>query len=309
VVHSLLGCQVSEDQFASWEKLLVPEVAPYFYVADIDLPADSLILSRKTFSAAGFDLAFRDTYTTYAVSHDAGWVVLLTSAQFDALPLLTQQALLAAQCQHKRGQVYPWEQVEKFLSPFSVEIEPRCVTISGSRYVVLDTKIWALLTPDVRRQWLIDYIQSDTPTVCLSSEYASRCTNPIVRQLAGTFAATSGANCFSTTLACVTHDQATARTIANFWLHQEPFFQGLARRGYQLRTDLSVSTPDLSDAVLIWQDANGQAQHACYLAEHGFVLNKNSQAWYSPRQLLRLPTVLDDWQSYGYEITVYSRDS
>lgn len=310
VMHRLLGCQVSEEQFTRWEKLLVSDLAPFFFSEGIQLPDESLILSRKAFSAAGFDRAFVDSYATYRVSSEARWVVMLTSAQFDALPVGTQQQLLAEQCRHKRGQVYAWEQVEKFLQEYVEEVESRCVTVSGSRYLVLDTKIWGHLTRDVQRQWLTDYIKADTPSDCLSSAYASSGNNHMVQRLAGTFADSSGPNCFSTTLAAITQDEITGDTIANFWLHQEPFFQGLARRGYTLRSDLSVSAPDLRDAVLIWNDAQGQAQHACYLVENGLVLNKNSQAWFAPIQLLQLQTVLDVWreEEADYEISVYCRN-
>ncbi len=308
-MQQVLGCQVSEDHFAQWEKLFITDLAPYFYSGGLELPDESLILSRKAFSAAGFDLAFRDAYTTYAVSSAAEWVVLLTPPQFDALPLAAQQALLLEQCTHKRGQVYSWERVERQLQDFLPQIESRCISVSGKRYLVLDAKIWRLFPSDLRRQWLIDFITADTQLNCLSSEYAAKCSNRMVQQLAGTFAVTSGPNCFSTTLAAITQDETTAQVIANFWLHQEPFFQGLERRGYHLRTDLSVSMLELCDAVLVWHDAQGQAQHACYLADHGLVLNKNSQTWASPRQLLRLQPVLDDWQSYDYEIRVYGRDA
>ncbi len=306
MMQRLLGCEVSAEQFARWAKLLVREPAPYFFSEGLQLPAEALILSRKAFSAAGFDLAFVDSYTTYAISSEAQWVAMLTSVQLDALPVETRQRLLAEQVRHKRGQVYGWEWVEKFLQDYT-QIESCCVTFEDKHYLALDSKIWALLTPESRQQWLSDFIQADTPTECLSSEYAAECKNRVVRRLAGTFADTSGPNCFSTTLAAVTQDESTAQTIADFWLHQEPFFQGLERRGYTLRTDLSVSTPGLHDAVLIWQDAQGTAQHACYLIENGLVLNKNSQAWFAPRQLLQLQTVLDVWKDDGYEIAVYSQ--
>lgn len=220
----------------------------------------------------------------------------------------TRLYLLSEQCKYKRGQIYQWKQVEALLQEYNQHIEARCINLANNRYFMLDTKIWMQFTQKQRQQWLINFITLDDPPDCLSSMYASKYNNYTIRHLAGTFATLSGANCFSTTLAAITHDEITAHTIANFWLHQEPFFQGLARRRYDLQTDLSLSTPELREAVLVWYDTNGQAQHACYLIENGLVLNKNSQAWFAPRQILRLQTVLDYWKDEDYEIVIYCRD-
>ena len=128
-----------------------------------------------------------------------------------------------------------------------------------------------------------------------------------IRALAGTFPQRSGANCFSTTLAAITHHPGTAMTIADFWLHQEPFLEGLEQRGYRLLKDMTTLKPDARDLVLIWNDQQGKPQHACYLIGNGLVLNKNSQSWFAPRQILHIETVLNEWKNDPFEIVFYGR--
>lgn len=304
---NVLGCPMNEALFTLWRDLLVSAAAPFFFSQDLDLPNETLILSRKAFSESRFDLSYRDSYTSYAVNREAHKVALLTSASFDTLPIQTQQVLLQEQCRLERGQVYRWMQVAPFLQKCIQQAETRSVTLDGERYFVLDKKIWSLLTPEQQQSWLIDFIAADNAPECLSATHASKISQPVIRRLIGTFASSSGANCFSTTLAAITQDQVTAETIADFWLHQEPFLEGLARRGYTCQANEKVLDADLQDAVLLWQDSNGVAQHACYLIEQGLVINKNSQAWFTPRQLLSLQTLLEYWQEDGLEIVIYRR--
>lgn len=303
----ILGCPVSEALLTSWSGLILCEAAPFFFDDDPGLPHDALILSREAFSENQFDLSLTDSYKLYRVSREAKSVVFLTPTEFDALSSITQQSLLAAQVEFRRGQVYPWKQVEHLLE--SREVQSRSITVSDETYLVPDTKIWQALTDEVRARWLIAFVARENTLECLSGTLADADwppAYPSVRALAGTFAARSGPNCFSTTLAAVTHNPVTAETIANFWLHQGTFFDGLSRRGYIL-TDEVVTDPDLHDAVLVWADQNGIAQHACYVIGNGFVLNKNTQAWYTPRQLLRLDVLLDDWKNEPFTIRVYRR--
>jgi hypothetical protein len=309
---SVLGCPVSETLLAQWSSLFLCDAAPFFFTDELTLPHETLVLSRKALSENQFDLSYTDSYAIYAVSPDAKWVAFLTPAEFDALAPATQRSLLAAQHELRRRQVYLWEQVEHFLQPCIEQAESRCVTVSGEKYFVLDTKIWRLLTDELRRRWLIEFITKDNRLDCLASTLSeaewSQIEYPSIRSLAGTFAFRSGPNCFSTTLAAVTRQQATAETIANFWLHQETFFQGLAQRGYRLSMGESVLNPDLQDVVLVWQDQHGTAQHACYVIGNNLALNKNSQSWFTPRQLLHLDTLLDDWKDEPFEIVVYRRN-
>lgn len=300
------GCEIPDGQFACWESLFIYPLAPYFYSDAERLSGEHLILSRQSLSAAGFPLSFIDAYKTYAVSKDASWVAMLTPQQFDALPANTQAYLLAEQCRHSRGQVYAWPSIESLPGADSSQAAAHSVDVDGTRQLVFDAALWAALTSIQQQAWLVHVIEAHTPHDSLPLSAAAP-ENPRVQRLANTFADISGPNCFSTTLAAITEDAANAETIANFWLHQEPFLNGLARRGFALRENLRPETAGLTDCVLVWRDDSGQPQHACYLIADGIVLNKDAQTWFSPRQLLPLQSVLDVWQEDGYAVVVYAR--
>ena len=305
----LFGCTISQELIAQWSQLLVCEPSPFFIEDDIELPEETLILSRKAFSEVGFDASFRDSYATYHVSSDANRVAFLSSAEFDSLRPESQQALLTMQCKMNRGQVYSWEKVAPFLGGCIEQAETRSVRIEGKKFLVLDTKIWQLLQKNMQQAWLIYFVGEDHPAVCLSPTLSEADWAEIpyssIRTLAGTFPIRSGANCFSTTLAAITQDPDTAITIADFWLHQEPFLKGLERRGYEQTKE--KLQPDARDLVLVWNNQEGNAQHACYLIGNELVLNKNSQSWFSPRQILKLVTVLKEWSNNQFEVVLYSR--
>lgn len=305
----LFGCTISEELIAEWSQLLVCEPSPFFIQDDLELPEETLILSRKDFSEVGFNASFRDSYATYHISKDAKRVAFLSSAEFDSLRLESQQALLTMQCNMNRGQVYSWEQVAPFLASCIEQAETRSVNVQDKKILVLDAKIWHLIPKDMQQAWLFYFVGEDKPAVCLSPTLSEADWAEIpyasIRRLAGTFPIRSGANCFSTTLAAITQQPDTALTIADFWLHQEPFLKGLERRGYS-QTEETL-TPDAHDLVLIWNNQEGKAQHACYLIGHELVLNKNSQAWFSPRQILKVDTVLKEWNDSQLEMVLYSR--
>ncbi len=306
---TLFGCTISDSLITQWGQLLVCEPSPFFIDDAILLPEETLILSRKAFSEINFDASLRDSYVVYQISRNANRVAFLSSAEFDRLLPASQQALLAAQCEMKRGQVYRWEQVAPFLEGCIEEAETRSISAAGEKYLVLDTKIWWLLREDMQRAWLIHFVTSDNPSVCLSPILSetdwSKIPYASIRALAGTFPARSGANCFSTTLAAITQNPDMATTIADFWLHQEPFLEGLERRGYNLLK--GNLTSDARDRVLVWNDQEGKPQHACYLIGNGLVLNKNSQSWFSPRQIFQLDTVLNEWKNDPFKIVLYGR--
>src|SRR5215203_2018479 len=124
---TLFGCTIAEELLAQWSQLLLCEPSPFFIHDDIVLPEETLILSRKAFSEIDFDASLRDSYATYHISQSANRVAFLSTVEFDALPSESQHALLLAQCEMKRGQVYPWKQVAPFLADCVEQAETRSV--------------------------------------------------------------------------------------------------------------------------------------------------------------------------------------
>ncbi len=56
--------------------------------------------------------------------------------------------------------------------------------------------------------------------------------------------------------------------------------------------------------VLVWRDDNVRVQHAAVSLGEGFVLHKEAQGWYAPRQVSRLDETLTRWQDDG-KVSVY----
>lgn len=89
--------------------------------------------------------------------------------------------------------------------------------------------------------------------------------------------------------------------------YKVPFLRGLAARGYGVEATASVNEALPAGAVLVWVDAQRMPQHACLMLGNGLVLNKDSQAWYAPRQVLSLDRVLQQWHENGLTMQVFTR--
>jgi hypothetical protein len=306
----VLGCRVTPAEFTQWQHYFVCDPAPYFLPRGLKLPPTIQVINRESFATIDLELTYRDSYTTYARSSDTEAIAFLTAAQFDALDTITQQALLEAQLDLQRGHVYDWESVLPYIQACLSLARTRSVVRNGQTYLVPDKRLWLALEEETRNQWLIDWMSRDALR-CLSTTLTeadwSQLNNAAVWQLAGTFANTSGPNCFATTLAAIAGSGDTANEIANHWLHQPEFFAALDQQGYHVNPSVSANNPGLEDAVLVWFDSDQRAQHACYVMGDGLALNKNSQAWFSPRQLVRVQSIVDLWSDTDYQIQVFQR--
>ena len=314
---SVLGCMISPALVDRWAALLVHEVAPFFVpdAAQALFPQHVVTFSRAEFRHVAPSLEFCDSYTTWAVHADGTHVALLSPTEFRALPRDTQQALVQWQWQFGRGQVYDACVVQSFLSVS--EWEATCAhalfaTPDGDK-VALDHALWWSLTRASQWRWLMHFLTEDR-SICLSNtltraqwSHLTTFHGPSLRHLAGSFASSSGPNCFSTTLAAATRSSETATTIAALWLTQSPFVRGLAARGYARDATLSVNASLPAGTMLVWVDTQDTPQHACYVLGEGLVLNKDAQAWYVPRQILSLSTVLEQWHEDHVRIHVYTR--
>jgi hypothetical protein len=226
-----------------------------------------------------------------------------------------RQDLLRLQWELGRGQIYDLEWVQRVLPPNEravVESSGVFDTPDGKK-VALDHAAWWDLSPEARRRWLVAFVSENQAEYPLAAPDAGwwgrveRRHGPAIRSLAGTFPWSSGPNCFSTALAAATPSLPTALSIAALWLHQEPFLRGLAERGYA--PDDALTDPLPPGAVLAWAGPDGSLQHACYVIDGEWVLNKDSQAWFVPVRLVPVRAVLDDWREEGATIRVYIHGS
>jgi len=171
---------------------------------------------------------------------------------------------------------------------------------AGSQAIVWLTRQQARSLPAATRQaqpaphrWPTGRIERDLSTVVryvergrrasrhheISDQQWSTAANvlPDARQLAGTFASSSGPNCFSTVMAAAGVTDATDE-----WMQVGPFEQWLEKATAPGGSDGQPGT------VLVWRDDAGVPAHAAVTIGAGWFLHKPSQGWMSPRLVLNI---------------------
>lgn len=318
-MHKIIGCRVETPTLEAWSRHLVFEREPIFLTdaAREWLGPEMLALTRAEFAvlSGSLGLAFKDAYRTYSVSNDATRVMLFSSEEFHLLSLETRARLMRLQTQLDRGQVYPISFVLRVLRDFPSAmgfLESDTFDTDAGPHVGLRYDAWWRLSTRVRHAWLEHFVSQDR-SVCLSARLSGRMLQSItgkhpsiVSELIGSFASRSGPNCFATTLAAVTNSLTIARSISGLWLPAESFLRELTERGFHPRAPLKNARLESGD-VIVWFDADHRARHACYALTPEMVLNKDAQAWYAPRQLLPLETVVKGFSDDGFDVWVYSR--
>jgi hypothetical protein len=276
-----------------WSRRLVFPREP-FLVTEADrslLPPGAVVHSwaelRDTHGSAPLELW--DAYGLYGVRRAETQVALISGAELRSLPAEAQRTLRFRQWERGRTQIYrpevaPGDPVE---------------TPDGLRHM-LHHDTWTRLSRAEQQRILLAFAaEGNEPGIPYRGD------DPVVRLHANTFAERSGPNCFATALAAVTPSVATAASIADLWLHPEPFLRGLAERGFAAS---DWSGQHEADSVLVWFDGQGRPQHACYLLPDGLALNKDAQAWFRPRQVLPLAKVLTAWADAEYQLRLYRRE-
>lgn len=291
------GCPLEPHTFTRWQDHFVPPAQPFFIS---DLLAQKFtawpLFTRKEFQKSGVPLSLHDTFTTYEVSAEPPWVVWLTQAGFSSLGRTEQLELLNEQCLFGRGGVMHLDAVKGLLEPRKLESK----TVNG--LFVWWPKLWALLDEtekyDVLRAFAgTDRLpcQRDELTIYDWQRISGRL--PGARTLAGSFLPESGGNCFATVMAA-----SGADAVAEVWVHPEPFMRWL--ENFTASGMFFASTlPELGD-VLVWSHENAHVQHTAVSLGKGFVLHKEAQSWYAPRQVLKLEDTLTRWQDTG-RLSVY----
>jgi hypothetical protein len=294
VGRTILGCEADAATFEAWAKISVFEREPIFLSDKLrqQLPESVHVISREEFREREHPLEFDDAYLTYSVG-EAPWVALLEPAEFRALGSSLHLQIMMFQAELGRGQIYSLEFAQDVLGSEIEKLEP---DVFAAR-VAIRFDVWWSLSRTARHNWLEAIVIEDG----LTAISAEPVTNPIVQELANSFATSSGPNCFATTLAAVTDNLDEARAISQLWLHQEPFLAGLQARGYSF----TANQPE-TGGVLVWFDSSNLAQHACAVIAPGLVLNKDAQRWSAPRQILQLEHVLEHWAEDQLEVRVFS---
>lgn len=208
----------------------------------------------------------RDTFFLYS-----GTWTWLAETEFRALPPNAQRALATARRRHMRQHPSP---------------------------------VWPAAPPADAA--LLDWVQagmrpSDHAQVTDATWQRSRDVLPEAQSLASTFASCgSGANCFATVVAAADGAEHQER-----WMQLEEFSTWLAERTAPL-TGPGASTRRDADAgtVLVWHQ-QGELAHAAVTLGDGWVLNKPSKSWGSPRLVWPVRHLVHHWRFPGARLSRY----
>jgi hypothetical protein len=286
----LLGIPIVNATLEAWAKVFVFELEPLFLEHSTpDLFNDApLIYSRPDFDfwLGSMPLEYKDAYRFWNVKLDA--VLLLTSQEFEVLPRNVQKKLNAAQVNAKRGLVFPLADAKRF------GVDATFLKRDGFKNdFILRFDAWWSLTRAQRFVWLKAFVSEGL-------EMNRIYDHPLMR-----FFPCSGANCFATALAALEIHQARAVNIARLWLSEAVFQSALEARGY--RTKAFAVYDFQRHTVLTWHNSSGKTVHAATCLGNDLWLNKDSQAWYSPVQVLTTQVLLAHWSEPDLNIWIWTK--
>lgn len=280
-MKEVLNIPVTSALIRAWEGHFAPAVQP-FYLSEDWVPRlpELALWRREELQPTHLPLSVRDTLNLHDVDPAATWVALLDEDTFGDLPFDTRCQLLEAQLAFRRGGV----QVRKE---------------TGELYAWWPG-VWHALTPEARWKRLKAFLETDR-LACLRTELPSdrraalRARFPAMEPLLGTYAAESGANCFTSVMAA-----CGVPGVTDIWMHAPPFLRWLERAA------VLSGTLDAEGTVLVWRDAAGVTQHAALALGEGWLFHKEAQAWFAPRQVVRLQDALERWQHEGWTVSGYA---
>jgi len=244
-------------------------------------------------------LSLHDTFTTYNVAKDATWVVWLSCAAFSELGHPERADLLREQRAFRRAGVVHLDEVADQVDLARLE----ALTTDG--YFVWWPQLWARLQRAEKRRVLGAFVETER-LPCRRDELAASDWDrvayhlPGTRALAGSFLPESGGNCLGTVMAAF-----GAPAVAKRWVHPEPFERWLGRFSCLCERSAQASLESADPGrILVWRDERARVQHAAVSLGRGFVLHKEAQGWYAPRQVTGLEDALVRWQESG-RVNVY----
>ena len=226
----------------------------------------------------------RDTFCLYGPPEGLRHV-WLDEQGFLALPRTLRSRLVRAQRTHGRElvpSVRAWEPVVGERVRHQAD---------GHRFVW-----WRSLLAGIEEQVLTDHVEdgrrpSRHDEVADHTWAVAESVLPGARSIAGTFAATSGPNCFGAVMAAAGVEGADT-----VWMLREPFEDWLSTATRPGGRD------EVAGTVLVWRSPDGLVQHAATTLGDGWALHKPSQGWMSPTKVLTVADCKASSRSTGRRV-------
>jgi hypothetical protein len=263
-VTRVLGIAVGDALVRDWQSWLAPAVQPFFVESASDWPAGVV---------ADHDLSpeLRDTYKTWRMTgtRERVW---LDEAAFLAMSRADRTRLVRAQVECRRGAVPTVRGWSDLVDPARLRSQA-----DGHRFVWWPSLVATNAEAILQRAVASDLPASRHAEVPARVWTACAAVLPGAQSVAGSFPEGSGPNCFGTVVAAAGVDGA-----AREWLVDEPFQKWLDATCRSGGDDRAPGT------VLVWRSAAGLPVHAAVTIGEGWVLEKPSQEWSSPRAVVTI---------------------
>jgi hypothetical protein len=272
---NVLGVPVSADLYERWAGWLAPEMQPFFVESLRDWPSGAR--PGGTLSAE-----LGHTYRTWRIDRSLE-TLWLDEATFSDMPRARRAALVRAQVGHGRGAVPSVRRWSDVLDQRTVRVQA-----DGHRFLwwpsLVASNPHAVLprvidgSPDGASGRTHSSVHDTVP-----EETWTRCSLvlPDARRVAGSFPTSSGPNCFGTVMGA-----AGVAGAAHERVLQARFDEWL----------LTTCRPGGRDGdpgtVLVWRDGSGDPVHAAVTIGGGWVLEKASEEWWTPRAIRSAAAVI-----------------
>lgn len=276
----VLGIEVSQSLIQQWRAWLAPPAQPFFLSED---QAEACALGDSAPRTSAISGELRDTYAAYRVARSLQ-AVWLDEQAFSSAPRPVRGLVVRAQVEHRRALV---PTVRRWAGAFAAE-ELRAQA-DGHRFVwwppMLEQADDALVGRIVTwRERLLPSRHSEVPRQVWTGAGPVL---PAAEELAGTFPAGSGPNCFGTVMAA-----AGVAGAAVTQMLQDPFEAWLRDHARAVADDRRAGSDMRAGTVLVWRDRDNAARHAAVTLGGGWALHKPSQSWAAPRKVLTVREVL-----------------
>ncbi|MFP5328488.1 MAG: hypothetical protein ACLGHT_13510 [Acidimicrobiia bacterium] len=277
-----LGIATTAALRAQWRSWLAPDLQPFFVRSLLDWP-------RATVPTLEMATEHRYTYRAWRVDRSLA-ILWLDEATFMGMPRQQRAALVRAQVHSGRGAVPSIQRWSDLIDAETLRSQA-----DGRRFVWWPSLLGTRETEVLER--VIARAPEGAAREALPSRHAEVATAvwdgcaqllPGARRLAGSFPERGEPNCFSTVMGaagvCETVDECVDEVRFMTWL------SATAEPGGR---DGDAGT------VLLWRDRSGAPVHAAVTLGGGWVVEKASAEWWTPRAVRASKDVIRATRSPG----------